>query len=197
MPLVPTILPALDAIRSIGGILGLRPFTVTVRRRVWTGFTPGAPGSTKTDTDTVLVNQAPDGTLQPVLVRQVTRKEIFASGGQLTSRDWKVGPMTPVYAASLGLLAGGIDDTTLDPMPTPTQTYQASSQLGLAQPGLFRLGGVVASSAIAVEMIWILSTNDGGTHGLPAGGAVCEKTGEEATALHYYVYLRQTGRPPT
>ena len=28
------LLPALDAIRAIGGKLGLRPFTVTVRQRV-------------------------------------------------------------------------------------------------------------------------------------------------------------------
>ena len=168
MAVVPPILPALDAIRSIGGMLGLRVFKVTVRKRIWTGARPGAPGSTKADLDTVLVNQGADGNSYPVRVKQVSRSEAFASGGQYTARDLRVGPMTPSYLA--GILAyGGFDDNTVDPQPT----------------------------ASATEVFWILSTLEGGTHGIPAGGIVCEKRGEENSALHVYVVLRATGRAPT
>jgi hypothetical protein len=164
MPFVPTILPALDAIRAIGGLLGLRVFTVKIRKRVWTGSRPGL--GTSTDFDTTLTNQAADGSEQPVRARQLTRREAIASGGKYTDRDLKVGPMTPDYIASI-LAAGGWDDNTLDPNPTSS----------------------------AVEILWILTTNDGESHGLPPTGIVCEKVGEDGqSSLHYYVFLRATGR---
>ncbi len=172
---VPTVLPALDALRGIGGLLGLRVFTVKVRKRVWSGVpagyrpgAPGVPGMTKVDTDTVLTNQAADGSLQPVRVRQVTRREVMSSGGQLADRDLRVGPMTPTFAASF-LPAGGVTDATVNPAPTGSAT----------------------------ELIWILSANDGQTHGLPASGVVCELRAQESTALHVVVFLRATGRQPT
>lgn len=171
MPVVPTILPALDAIRAIGAMLGLRVFTVTVRRRVWTfpvGGRPGMPGATKVDLDTVLTHQGADLALYPVRVRQLSRKEVFSSGGQYAARDLKVGPMTPTYLAGI-LAAGGQDDDALNPAPINT----------------------------AVEVIWLLSTNDGGLHGVPASGIVCELMGEENTSLHAFVVLRATGRAPS
>lgn len=174
MPVVPPILPALDAIRGIGGILGLRPFQVKIRRRVWSygiGVSrqvPGAPGATKVDTDTILTNQAADGSLQPVRVRQVSRSEVFSSGGQYAARDLRVGPVTPSFVANAMLPAAGFDDTALNPAPV----------------------------AQSVEIIWIVSSPSG-THGIPAGGVVCELRGEEATALHYNCILRATGRQPT
>jgi|SRR6185312_12602121 len=158
------ILRPLDTIRAIGGTLGLRVFTVTVRQRVWTGL-PGEPGSTKTDTDTVLTNQAADGTKVNVLVRQVSRREAIASGGRFTDRDLKVGPITPPYPAAFQLASGGFDDGTVDPQPTNS----------------------------AIEMLWIVASTNG-TFGFPPSGALCEKVGEEATALHTYVFLRATGR---
>ena len=149
MPLVPPILPVLDRVRSVGAILGLRPFVVVVRKRMWSGAA-GRAGSTKIDTDTQLVNVTPDGKPVPVMVRQVSRREAIASGGQYTSRDLRVGPITPVYARGLLGAAGGHDDTVLDPQPIA--------------PGN------------AVEIIWIVSTVSG-THGIPAGGVICEKVG--------------------
>jgi hypothetical protein len=163
---VPQVLQALDITRSVGGILGLRVFSVKVRRRVWTGARPGL--GTKTDTDVVLTNQLADGTLFPVRVRQVSRQEAIASGGAYTNRDLRVGPMTPVFAATAFGAAGGFDDTSIDPAPTGQ----------------------------SVEMIWIVSTPNG-TFGIPDAGAVFDKLGEEATSLHYYAVLRQTGRGPT
>lgn len=164
---VPTILPALDYARSIAGGLGMRVFTVTVRRRVWTGGRPGAPGATKTDTDTVLTNTAADGSLKPVRVQELSRRDVLASGGQLSARHFRVGPMTPPYVASPN--SGGFDDTEINPVPGANQA----------------------------ELIWILSANDGGTHGIPPGGIICELEGEEATSMHYYALLRSTGRAPT
>ncbi len=156
------ILPALDQIRSIGGILGFRRFTVTVRVRSWSGERPGV--GVVFEKNVVLTNQGIGSTpTVPVRVRQLSAKDIIASGGLYRDRDMKVGPMTPTYAASLGLRAGGYDDSTLD-VPT---TYSPN------------------------EIFWNV-TGDG----MPFGGVWCDKIGEEATALHYFVILRATGRQP-
>ena len=47
---------AMDEVRGIAGELGLRPFTVTLRVRTWTGERPNI--GTKVDNDTVLTAQA-------------------------------------------------------------------------------------------------------------------------------------------
>lgn len=166
MAFVPDVLSALDVTRSVGGLLGLRVFTVTVRRRVWSGGRPGL--GTQVNTDVVLTNQMADGTTYPVRVKQVSRAEAIASGGQYTNRDLTVGPLTPVFAATAFAEAGGFDDNSIDPAPTGQ----------------------------SVEMIWIVATTSG-THGIPSTGIICEKRGEEATSLHYYAVLRSTGRAPT
>lgn len=162
------ILGPLDAVRAIGGMLVVRPNVVTVRRRVWTTARPGMPGGTKVDTDVVLTNLGADGNRYGVLVRQLSRSEAIASGGQYTDRDLKVGPITPTFAATAFGPAGGFDDGTIDPGPT----------------------------GAAVEMIWIV-TPARSTFGYPAVGVVFEKKGEEATSLHYHAFIRQTGRNPT
>jgi hypothetical protein len=165
MPLVPAILPSLDIIRGIGGVLGMRVFTVVVRRRVWSGPRPGAPGSTKVDTDVQLTNRFVDGSLQPVMVKQVSRAEAIASGGTYTNRDLKIGPITPIFASSAFGAVGGFDDGSIDPAPTGQ----------------------------AVQIIWIVNT-PAGTFGVPNQGIICEKIGEEATSLHYFAIVRATGR---
>lgn len=163
-----TILAPLDAVRGIGGLLGLRVFKVVVRKRTWTGSRPGLVGTTRTDVDAQLFNQAADGSLQPVRVRQVSRNEVVLSGGVYTDRDLKVGPVTPSFLAELGLPAGGYDDATINPAPTGQ----------------------------AVEVIWIVSSPSG-TYGFPATGLTCKIVGQESTALHTYVFLRSTGKVPT
>jgi hypothetical protein len=159
--------PSLDIVRSLGGQLGLRPFRVTVQRRVWTGARPALFGSTYTDQDVVLTNRDQYGNPQPVLVRQVSRREAIASAGFYTNRDLKVGPVTPSYAASVFGPASGFSDAAIDPAP----------------------------DGQSVQIIWVVSAT-GGTFGLPPNGAVFEKIGEDASALHYYAYIRQTGRSP-
>jgi hypothetical protein len=83
------LLPAVDVLRAIPGLLGLRQFTVTVRARAWSGTRPG-DGGTATNTDTVLrVNG------QNPKVAQVSSRDVVASGGLYTSEDFKIGPLTP------------------------------------------------------------------------------------------------------
>ncbi len=136
-----TILPALDAVRAIGGLLGLRVFTVTVRIRTWAGPRVGLGGCF--DRDVPLTVQAANGTKQNVHVRQVSRREAIASGGKYTDRDLRVGPITPPYAAAFGLSAGGFSDTTLDiqPAPQPTEIFwivaSPSGSFGVPPGGAF------------------------------------------------------------
>jgi hypothetical protein len=133
--LLPLILPALDMVRAVGGVIGLRPFTTKVLVRTWTGARVGQ--GTKNDVTTTLYNQFIDGSHQPLLVKQLTDKEIIASGGLYRDRDLRVGPITPSYAASLGLLAGGFGDSTIGPQPTtsPTEIFWNVSGPGMAPGG--------------------------------------------------------------
>lgn len=157
-----TILPALDNIRGIMGqaTIGLRPFTVTKKVRVWNlGTRPGLGGATNyTDTNTVFTNLV-NGTAVNVKVQQVSRAEAIASGGLYTNRDMKVGPITPTSSQ----YSGGFTDSQVDP-EQGTQT---------------------------VEIFWQITGP-----GYPAAGQWFDKVGEEATPMHYYVYLRATGKRP-
>ena len=110
------ILPDLDDVRGIGGELGLRPFTVKVVVRTWTGARPGLPGTTYTDAPTILTVAAGS---QTVKATAITNKDIVSSGGQYTDQDIKVGPITPAYAATYGL-DGGYQTSQIDPATTAT-----------------------------------------------------------------------------
>jgi hypothetical protein len=153
------ILAPLDLIRGVGDLLGLRLYTVTVRKRVWSGTIPG--DGTPTDTDVVLKNARPNGVSAPVMLRQLSRKEVIASGGLYVDRDVRVGPMTPAYAATSLQAAGGYHDADVDP----------------------------ATSGSPTELFYIVSGP-----GWPSPAGYAEKVGEEATALHFYLILRSTGR---
>jgi|GEM_PF-3359539 len=48
----------------------------------------------------------------PVLVRQLKRSELIASGGLYTSQDLKVGPLTPAYVSPV---TGGYLDAAIEP----------------------------------------------------------------------------------
>jgi hypothetical protein len=141
------ILSPLDAIRGIGGRLGLRRFTVTVRQRAWTGGIPGQ--GTSSDTTTVLQNIDATGTAQPVIVRQVSRSEAIASGGLYTERDVRVGPMTPTYAATFFQPSGGgYTDGQVNPGPVSgaTQLQYLVAGPGWPSPhGLAELIGLEAT----------------------------------------------------
>src|ERR1700730_9731962 len=116
MTFVPTILPALDQVRAIGGLLGLRVYTVFVRRRQWSGNRVGLGTSVDNNggPDIQLTDGTPPIGPQPVRVRNVSNKDITASGGPYRDRDLKVEPLTPAYLATI-FPAGGFGDSTIDP----------------------------------------------------------------------------------
>ena len=166
-PFGTSILPALDAIRAIGGNLGLRPFTVTIKVRTWLGGTRPGLGQ-RSDVDTVLTNLS-GANAQPVMVRYLTTREIAASGGKYRDRDLNVGPMTPAYAATVLILpAGGFSDSQIDPAPVTN----------------------------AVELFYLVKGPGYPPSANAASGIIHDKIAEEVTALHYSLVLRSTGRTP-
>lgn len=151
----------LDEIRGIAGELGLRVYSVTLQVVTWSGSRAGQ--GTKTTAPISLTNTAPlsGDPAPPVRVRQLSRKEVIASGGLYTDRDFKVGPITPAFAATIAQYGGGYGDQQIDPAATSTPT----------------------------ELVWSVTGPS-----LPIGGASFSKVGEDATAMHYFVILRQSGR---
>jgi hypothetical protein len=151
----------LDEIRGIAGELGLRVYSVNLQVATWSGSRVGQ--GTKTVSPLTFTNTAglSGDPLPNVRVRQLSRKEVVASGGLYTDRDFKVGPMTPAFAATLAQYGGGYTDQQIDPLATSTPT----------------------------EIIWNVMGPS-----IPPGGASFSKVGEEATSMHYFVVLRQSGR---
>ena len=158
------ILGPLDIVRGVGGLLGLRVYTVSVLVRTWDGPRPGVGFSS--DVTTQLTNALPGGGRTPVHVKQVSRRDVIASGGVYADRDVRVGPLTPPYPAGIGFPTGGFDDATADP--------------------------AIPVSQKPVEIFW----NVVGPGWPVGTGGWAEKVGEEFTALHLNVILRATGRSP-
>jgi len=100
--------PLLSQWRGLVSSAGLRPFTVSVRVTSWTSAIPMVGGG-KTYVDTPIR----EGGGNPK-VRQITQRQIIASGGLYEDRDLRIGPLTPVFAG------GGFDPTILDPVPGTT-----------------------------------------------------------------------------
>lgn len=160
------ILGPLDIVRGVGGLLGLRVFTVTIVVRTWSGDRVGLGQSMDTPR-TALTNKLPNGVdTTPVRVRQLSRREIIASGGLYSDRDVRVGPITPPYPAGLFGSAGGFDESTVDPAQT--------------------------ASYVPTEVFW----NVVGPGWPTGTGGWADKIGEETTALHTYAILRANGRLP-
>ncbi len=90
-----TLLPALDQIRAIPAILGLRSHVISITVRVWTGSRPGVGTYTPTATLTKL-----DLGAYNVKVRNVSQREAIASAGLYTDQDLVVGPITPPFSGS-------------------------------------------------------------------------------------------------
>ena len=107
---------ASDQVRAIPGILGLRPYQVSVRKRTWTGERVGL--GTKTDADGYLT--VADG--YSPRVKQLTQKDIVASGGLYSDQDLEI-TITASYDVVCG--TGGYDPSFFDPLPTssPIEIY--------------------------------------------------------------------------
>jgi hypothetical protein len=129
MSLRDDLLGVLDAVRGIPDDLGLRQYTVTVRVRTWSGSRPGVDASTATDVDTPIWVDA--GTHKPK-VRQVTQREVIASGGIYSDQDLRVGPITPPGPSS-----DNSDVTVFDPVPgaEPIEIFFKIDGPGMAAGG--------------------------------------------------------------
>ena len=94
------LLPVVDQLRQLPDDFGLRRYTVTIRRRVWSG---GAPGlGTPANTDLVL-------TPKPK-VRQLSSREVADSGGTYEMGDYELSRITPRYSSPT---TGGYTPTQL------------------------------------------------------------------------------------
>jgi len=127
MSLRTSLLPALEKLRGIiPSQLGLRPHSVTVRVRTWTGPRPGV--GTYTDVDTVLTNAGYN-----VKIKPITTQDIVASGGRYASGDFRVGPLTPEHAT------GGTPDSVIDPPRSATarEVFFILEGPGLPSEGAF------------------------------------------------------------
>lgn len=119
MTLRDTTLPKLNAARTKVAALGLRPITVKVRTRVYSGPV-GAVGSEVTSTTDVTVTPSPRVSLD----RTNRGDEVILDGEYADATAaphllrWVVGPMTPYYGA------GGYDSTAF--MPTDATTRRVT-----------------------------------------------------------------------
>lgn len=127
MSLRTSLLPVLEGLRGlIPDQLGLRPYSVTVRVRTWTGSRPGM--GTYADVDTVLTNAGHN-----VKVTPVTTKDVVASAGRYVAGDFRIGPLTPAHAS------GGIPLSLIDPPRSATarEVFFLLEGPGLPEEGAF------------------------------------------------------------
>jgi hypothetical protein len=114
------LLPVLDTVRGVAGILGLRNTAVTVRVVSWTGARQGLGTSSFVDTKLLVKGQT-----QNPRVKQLTARDVFASGGVYSTQDVRVGPLTPSFPLSAFVAAGGVALGTVNPPPpTAGSVYQ-------------------------------------------------------------------------
>lgn len=117
-----------DRIRGIPGQFDIRLFTCKVRVTTWSGSRIGQGTATIVSERLLTVGE---GQYMPK-VRQVTQKDILASGGKYTDQDFKVGPLTPPY------LGGGVPAEWIDP---PQQAGPTEVIFLLEGPGMPPGGG--------------------------------------------------------
>jgi len=102
MALRDDLLPTVDAIRAIPGLLGLRRHAVNSVVETWSGARPGVGTMTSTSTPILNAGQSPKVTL-------LSQRDIVASGGLYQDGDIRVGPITPEFGG------GGAAESVLDP----------------------------------------------------------------------------------
>lgn len=102
MSLRDELLPVVDELRGLPGEFGFRRFTVTIRRRTWSGGQPGSGTATNTD---LVIAPAPR-------VRQIGAKEVASSGGTFETGDYRCTKITPAFT---GPPAGGHTPAQLHP----------------------------------------------------------------------------------
>jgi hypothetical protein len=108
--LASALLPVVDTVRGIPGILGFHGTTVTARLVTWLGTRPGVGECTIVDTPLLVMSNT-----QNPRVRQLSDKDALASGGIYTNQDIRVGPVTPPFEANEFVAEGGVEHATIDP----------------------------------------------------------------------------------
>jgi hypothetical protein len=160
------LLSDLDEIRGIRGELGLNPYTVAVTIRVWSGCTRPG-GQGGTHADTTTT---------------LTNGSVDGFGGPY-----------PIMVRQLSrreaIASGGMyTNRTLKVGPLTPQFFAT-----ISAPA----GGVTDATldptptTAPTEVFWNVQGPS-----TPAGGAWFKKVGEEATAIHYYLFLDQGGMAP-
>jgi Bacterial Ig-like domain (group 2) len=94
-----SLLPALNSLRAIPATMGLRRFSVTIRRRVWSGLTPGE--GTATDYDILLT---PPPRVVDITERQMdnTEGEYKAiNSGVIFGNVYKIDRITPAFSSTV------------------------------------------------------------------------------------------------
>jgi hypothetical protein len=112
MSLRTSILPGLAAIdAALGNTQGLdlRPTTLTILQRSWSGGRRGVGNAAIVSTLA----------LPPIYIRHVTEREIAGSGGRYLQGDWMCGPIRPAWTSLTGTQGGFVIAQLDPPVTTP------------------------------------------------------------------------------
>lgn len=106
------ILEAVEDVRNLPGELDIRQFRVFVCVRSWDGARVGVGNATTTETEILVSGYPPK-------VKELSSRDVVASGGLYSAGDVTVGPMTPEHAR------GGVSHDVFDPPKgaSPTEVY--------------------------------------------------------------------------
>lgn len=113
-----TILPSINVGRSVIAGLGLRRFTVTLRRRIWSGQNPGQGNATNQDIVIAPLPRVRDlfaaGNLSPQELEYIA-----ANSNVVRGRLYKVDRITPQFLDANGNVLGGYTAQQLRMWPAP------------------------------------------------------------------------------
>lgn len=161
------LLSDLDEIRGIVGELGLRVYTASVLVTTWTppAGQNARPGlGTRVDVTLPFTNTAPtSGDPNPSVGVRQLKRQEVVSSG---------GKYTD-------------RDLKIGPITPAFAATLAQYGGGFADPNI---DPEQPATPVAREIHWVISGPS-----IPVGGTKFSKIGEEATALHYFVIVRQTG----
>lgn len=135
----------LDRVRSIPARLDLRPYTVTVRLRSWSGTRPGLGTKTDTDTELLVDGYAPH-------VRQLSQRDVIASGGLYSTQDFEV-TLTPSF--TVGDVSGGVAVSSFEPSTTshPQEIFFKLTGPGIPENGAwFKKVGQNISESVTLRI---------------------------------------------
>lgn len=108
--------------RGIPNKFGLRQYDIVLRVNGWSGQTAGDGNLTVTDYDVTVNTTEPDSGNNRPNVRQLSQKDVIASGGLYSDIDFRIGPLTPQFV-------NPIDGLTYGTLPTDVEkTVQATPQ---------------------------------------------------------------------